>query len=159
MTRERLPDRRPNETTNLLFGGLRFAVTIGFFFDGRPGEVFASGAKSGCDLDYLLDDACVALSLLLQHGVEPAALARSMGRTEEIVVGRLKAESDVPVTGPASIIGALADRLTEYAVSQRPAPLEIPEAGGQEEASATRVAENLPSEPWQAAAALSRIAS
>jgi hypothetical protein len=101
MTRERLPNRRPNETTTLVFGGLRFAVTIGFFpADGRPGEVFASGAKSGCDLDYLLDDACVALSLLLQHGVEPAALANSMGRVGDGVT-------------PASLIGALADRLAE----------------------------------------------
>ena len=101
MTRERLPNRRPNETTTLVFGGMSFAVTIGFFTtDGRPGEVFASGAKSGCDLDYLLDDACVALSLLLQHGVAPAALAKSMGRAGDGAT-------------PASIIGALADRLAE----------------------------------------------
>jgi len=100
MTRERLANRRPNETTTLVFGGMSFAVTIGFFPDGRPGEVFASGAKPGCDLDYLLDDACVALSLLLQHGVEPAALAKSMGRAGDGVT-------------PASLIGALADRLAE----------------------------------------------
>lgn len=101
MTRETLPNRRPNETTALVFGGLRFAVTIGFFpADGRPGEVFASGAKPGCDMDYLLDDACVALSLLLQHGVQPAALAKSMGRAGDGVT-------------PASLIGALADRLAE----------------------------------------------
>jgi hypothetical protein len=100
MTRNRLPTRRPNETATLLFGGLHFAVTIGIYPDGRPGEVFASGAKSGCDLDYLLDDACVALSLLLQYGIEPAALARSVGRTGD-------------GTTPASIIGALADLLAE----------------------------------------------
>ena len=113
MTRICLPNRRPNETTNLTFGGLRFSVTIGFFPDGRPGEVFASGAKSGCDLDYLLDDACVALSLLLQHGVEPVALARSMGRTGEMVIAH--ANSNVPGTRPASIIGVLADHLVEVA--------------------------------------------
>ncbi|CAK0762601.1 putative Ribonucleotide reductase [uncultured Gammaproteobacteria bacterium] len=100
MTRERLPNRRPNETTTLVFGGMSFSVTIGVFPDGRPGEVFASGAKIGCDLDYLLDDACVALSLLLQHGVEPAALVGSMGRAGDGAT-------------PASIIGALADRLAE----------------------------------------------
>ena len=101
MTRERLPNRRPNETRALVFGGMNFAVTISFFpANGRPGEVFASGAKSGCDLDYLLDDACVALSLLLQHGVEPAALVGSMGRAGD-------------GSTPASIIGALVDRLAE----------------------------------------------
>ena len=113
MTRICLPNRRPNETTNLTFGGLRFAVTIGFFPDGRPGEVFASGAKSGCDLDYLLDDACVALSLLLQYGVEPSAFAHSMGRTDEVAIG--VANTNLPGTKPASIIGALADRLVEVA--------------------------------------------
>ena len=101
MSRDTLPNRRPNETRMLIFGGMSFAVTIGFYpFDGRPGEVFASGAKSGCDLDYLLDDACVALSLLLQHGVAPAKLAHAMGRAGDGAT-------------PASIIGALADQLVE----------------------------------------------
>ena len=47
MTRERLPGRRPNETTDLELGGARYAVTIGFYPDGRPGEVFTAGAKVG----------------------------------------------------------------------------------------------------------------
>jgi len=110
MTRTRLPNRRPNQTTTLVFGSHRFAVTIGFCTSGGLGEVFASGAKSGCDLDYLLDDACVALSLLLQHGVAPVALAASMGRTGD---GHT----------PASVIGALADHLVEVAAeSGRPCP-------------------------------------
>lgn len=47
-------------------------------------------------MERLLDDACVALSLLLQHGVSPDALASSMGRLGD-------------GASPASIIGALAD--------------------------------------------------
>jgi hypothetical protein len=47
-------------------------------------------------MDGILDDACIALSLLLQHGVEPTALATSMGRLGD---GKT----------PASVIGALAD--------------------------------------------------
>ena len=80
MTRALLPHRRESETVDLDFAGRRFAVTIGFYPDGRLGEVFTSGVKVGSDLDAILADACVALSLLLQHGVAPAALARSMGR-------------------------------------------------------------------------------
>ena len=101
MARHRLPDRRPNQTTVLEFAALRFTVTIGFFGDGRPGEVFTSGAKTGCDLDYLLDDACVALSLLLQHGVEAGPLAASMGR-----LGNHR---------PASLIGAVVDLVAREA--------------------------------------------
>jgi hypothetical protein len=101
MTRTRLPNRRPNETVDLMFNDTRYAVTVGFFPDtGRIGEVFAHGAKIGSNMDAILDDACVALSMLIQYGAEPGALASSMGRQ-----GKGQA--------PASIIGALADLLTD----------------------------------------------
>ena len=93
--RVHLPNRRPNETADLLFEGQHYHVTVGFFSDGRPGEVFCHGAKIGSGMDLLIDDACVALSVLLQHGVEPQALAYSMGRLED--------------GAAASIIGSLVD--------------------------------------------------
>ncbi len=92
--RQRLPNRRLNETVDLRFEGQHYHVTTGCFADGRPGEVFCHGAKVGSWMDLLIDDACVALSLLLQHRVEPQALAHSMGRLGN--------------GAPASIIGALA---------------------------------------------------
>ncbi len=92
--RERLPNRRRNETIDFVFDRVNYAATVGFFDDGRPGEVFAHGAKVGSMLDLLFDDACVTLSLLLQHGADPKKLAASMGR----------AGGDEP----ASIIGMLA---------------------------------------------------
>ena len=102
MTRARLPDRRPSETVTLAYAGTAYAVTIGYFLDGRPGEVFTHGAKVGSMMDGLLDDACIAVSLLLQHGVDPAAFACSMGRLGD-------------GSAPASILGALADLLAEAA--------------------------------------------
>ena len=92
--RDKLPNRRPNETFNILFEGSRYHVTVGYFADGRPGEIFCHGAKVGSGMDLLIDDACVALSMLLQHGADPMALAHSMGR--------------LGGGAPASIIGALA---------------------------------------------------
>ena len=79
MTRVRLPDRRFAETVMLEHGGTRFMVTIGFYPDGRPGEVFTHGARSGSNLDALLADACVVVSCLIQHGAEPRELANSRG--------------------------------------------------------------------------------
>jgi hypothetical protein len=70
-------------------------VTIGFYPDGRPGEVFTHGIRSGSNLDALLADACVVVSCLIQHGVEPHEIAASMGR-----LGNAE---------PASIIGAVID--------------------------------------------------
>ncbi len=78
--RQRLPSRRPNETADLDFDGARYAVTVGFYPDGRPGEVFTGNAKVGSSVEAVLDDAAILISLLLQHGVEPAALARTVGR-------------------------------------------------------------------------------
>jgi hypothetical protein len=73
-----------------------YSVTLGLdVANDRIGEVFTHGAKVGSGMDRILDDACVALSLLLQHGMAPAALAASMGRLGD-------------GTSPASIIGALA---------------------------------------------------
>jgi hypothetical protein len=95
MTRTRLPDRRAAETVQLEHGGTRFMVTIGFYPDGRPGEVFTHGIRTGSGLDALLADACVVVSCLIQHGVEPRDLAASMGRLGS--------------TEAASIIGAVVD--------------------------------------------------
>ena len=108
MTRTRLPNRRPNETVELMFNDTRYAVTVGYYPDTTCiGEVFTHGAKVGSNMDAILDDACVALSILIQYGAEPDGLASSMGRQGD---GQ----------APASIIGALADLLTDMdAFSER----------------------------------------
>ncbi len=111
MTRERLPDRRPNETVDIEFEQVPYAITIGFFSDGRCGEVFTHGAKVGSAMDGLLDDACVALSILLQFGAEPAQLAASMGS--------LGADR-----GRASVIGVIIDTLAERQAAEPGRPAE-----------------------------------
>ncbi len=99
--RQRLPNRRENETVDLVFDGHRYHVTVGFAPDGRPLEVFCHGGKVGSGMDLILDDVCVALSLLLQHGIEPRDLAHSMGRLDG--------------GASASIIGALVDLVASNA--------------------------------------------
>jgi hypothetical protein len=79
MSQVRLPDRRAAETVQLEHGGQRFTVTIGFYPDGRPGEVFTHRARSGSTLDALLADACVVVSCLIQHGVEAAGFGEQHG--------------------------------------------------------------------------------
>lgn len=104
MTRVRLPHRRPAETISLDYDGSRYMVTIGFYPDGRPGEVFTHGARSGSNLDALLADACVVVSCLIQHGAEPGDLSASMGR---------RGNSE-----PASIIGAVIDMVAAAGITQ-----------------------------------------
>ena len=98
MSREHLPDRRPSKTVTFDHDGTNYALTIGFYLDGRPGEAFTGNAKVGSGVEAVLDDACILVSLLLQNGVEPAALSKTMGR-----LGDGKA--------PASVIGAIIDLL------------------------------------------------
>ncbi len=98
--RQRLPNRRENETVDLVFDGHRYHVTVGFALDGQPREVFCHGGKVGSNMDLILDDACVALSLLLQHGIEPRDLGHSMGRLGD--------------GAAASIIGALVDLVSAF---------------------------------------------
>ena len=111
MTRMRLPDRRPAETFDLEHGGQRFTVTVGFYADGRPGEVFTHGIRTGSNLDGLLADACVVLSCLIQHGVAPGELAKSMGRLGN--------------SEPASIIGAVIDLLAAAISARQPEAAEV----------------------------------
>ncbi len=98
MPRERLPNRRPIETVGVTHEGSAYAVTL--VFDPSTGEVreiFTQG-KVGSDMDAILADTSIILSILLQHGVQPSLFSSSMGR--------LGASGE-----PASIIGRLAGLL------------------------------------------------
>ena len=96
MTRQRLPNRRANETVEVTHEGRAYAVTLGFDpVTGEVREIFTHGAKVGSAMDAILDDACILLSIMLQHGVQPQSFVGSMGRLG-------------PGGEPASIVGRLA---------------------------------------------------
>jgi hypothetical protein len=93
-----LPQRRTAETFDLRFWNQLFTVTVGFYADGTPGEVFIDGCKTGNDIESIARDAAVLLSLALQHGV-PSQIIRhavTRGASEE----------------PVSILGAVIDSIT-----------------------------------------------
>jgi hypothetical protein len=86
--RRRLPNRRFAVTEEIAAAdGLRITATIGFDPDDpeqRPAELFlsggedGSGAKVGSVMAAILDDACVVISVALQHGLPVTALAHSV---------------------------------------------------------------------------------
>ena len=104
--RRRLPERRLSENRKLVRGGQTIYLTVGYGPDGlEPKEVFyADGYRSGSDMEALVSDLCIALSVVLQHeGVTVASLRKSMGRTFDVRTGD-------PM--PASILGLILEELS-----------------------------------------------
>ena len=97
MIRRTLPQRRAAETFDLRLWKQLFTVTVGFYADGTPSEVFIDGGKTGQDIQSTARDAAVVLSLALQHGIPIEAIRHAVtrGASEE----------------PASILGAVVDAL------------------------------------------------
>jgi hypothetical protein len=83
MTRKQLPNRRPNVTVQTDWDGHPLSITVGFHpRTGRASEVFADSAKGGQMAD-TLRDACVWASLILQSGMTPQELTKSLGRVPD----------------------------------------------------------------------------
>ncbi|MYG26976.1 MAG: hypothetical protein F4213_13295 [Boseongicola sp. SB0677_bin_26] len=104
--RRRPPNRRFSETRKLVWSGRTIFVTVGYGRDGlEPSEIFYSaGYSSGSDMEVLVSDLCIALSVMVQHeGVTAATLGRSMGETFDLRTGD-------PM--PASILGLLIEELS-----------------------------------------------
>ncbi len=97
--RQILPLRRACETFPIRFWNQQFYVTVGFYSDGTPGEVFIDGGKTGQDVQATARDAAVVLSLALQHGTPLETIKRAISRDS--------------AGNPTAIVGAIIDHLTE----------------------------------------------
>ncbi len=67
--RERLPDTRHSMTHKFDIQGHEGYLTVGFYEDGRPGEVFVTMAKEGSTVGGLMDVVGTLVSMGLQYGV------------------------------------------------------------------------------------------
>ena len=113
--RIRLPNRRECHIETLEVDGQTFTCCIGFDPEtGQPRELFLSGGKQGSQIDALLSDAATAISVALQFGVLPSALAKSIGRLPDLPVSPAKLDSSATSGHAASPIGAAIDLLCEY---------------------------------------------
>src|ERR1700691_4972238 len=98
-TRRILPQRRSAETFQLRFWNQPVTVTVGYYEDGTPGEIFVDAGKSGQDVQSTARDAAIVLSLALQHGATVATIQHAVTRS-----GNGEA---------ASILGAIIDQLSD----------------------------------------------
>jgi hypothetical protein len=86
--RTKLPYRRMSIRETIIFefsakSAREFEVTFGLDQQGAIREIFCAGGHTQSDLQDILNDACIATSIALQHGARIADLAKSFGETRE----------------------------------------------------------------------------
>lgn len=120
--RRRPADRRLVETRKVTYirpdgNATKIIVSVGYEAADptRPVEVFYSeGFRSGSDLEFTVQDACVLISLLLQHGISTERIASSMATRETADADLMSGEFVAPegaASMPASMAGAIAAEL------------------------------------------------
>ena len=80
LRRDRLPNKRACETIAFERDGSRYQMTVGFYADGRPGEIFLNADRSDSLLDVMTSDAAILASLALQHGCTLETIAHALKR-------------------------------------------------------------------------------
>lgn len=78
--RERLPNKRPCQTIAFERDGSHYQMTVGFYPDGRAGEIFLNHDRSDSLLDVLTSDAAILASLALQYGCTLETIAHALKR-------------------------------------------------------------------------------
>ena len=78
--RKRLPNRRPAITFTFERDRSQYQVTVGYFPDGRVGEIFLNADRGDSLLDVLTHDAAILASLALQHGCPLETITHALKR-------------------------------------------------------------------------------
>lgn len=76
--RERLPDRRKNMTQRVKVNGQTVHFTVGFYEDGRPGELFINMHRTGTQVRAWCEATAKLISLMLQYGVPLSELVECL---------------------------------------------------------------------------------
>jgi len=80
-TRIPLPVERQSLTHRFEVAGHKGYVTMGFYPDGRPGEMFVTMAKEGSTISGLMDTIATTVSIALQHGVPLKTIVNKLVHT------------------------------------------------------------------------------
>jgi ParB-like nuclease domain len=80
--RARLPQRRHSITFGLECNGLRYTATVGFYDDGRLGEIFLGNHRADSHADACAKDSAILASIALQYGVPPGVLRKALLRDQ-----------------------------------------------------------------------------
>lgn len=98
--RNRLPNRRANETFTFQCNDLNYLATVSFSGDGKLAEIFITNAKAGSHSDSAAKDSAVVCSIALQFGIPLETIRHALLRDAS---GR-----------PSSPLGAALDTIAEH---------------------------------------------
>jgi ribonucleoside-diphosphate reductase alpha chain len=79
--RHRLQNERSSVTHHFAFGGHEGYLTVGFYPNGQPGEIFIRMAKAGSTIAGLMECFGTVVSVSLQHGVPLKVLCDKLSHT------------------------------------------------------------------------------
>ena len=79
--RHRLQNERSAITHHFAFGGNEGYLTVGFYPNGEPGEIFIRMAKAGTTIAGLMECFGTVVSVSLQHGVPLKVLCDKLSHT------------------------------------------------------------------------------
>jgi hypothetical protein len=99
VSRTALPNKRPHLVHKLVHAGTSYNVGFGFDEHGVVREAFADAKRTGTDVQALLHDACLLISVLAQNGMHFRDIAKMCG--ENVPEGQTEGQ-------PSSIIGLIA---------------------------------------------------
>ena len=92
--RHRLQDERSAITHHFAFGSHEGYLTVGFYPNGQPGEIFIRMAKAGSTIAGLMECFGTVVSISLQHGVPLKVLCDKLSHTRfEPPAGRVTSTS------------------------------------------------------------------
>ena len=113
--RARLPYRRLQATEAVAWRGREWLLSVGFDRSGAVREAFVKGLKAGSEMDAIMDDACVLLSLLLQAGYSAQEVDRRLAPKAPRTLfpapsapGREGADSRAPAASPLGLLARTA---------------------------------------------------
>jgi hypothetical protein len=81
--RQRLPNRRPSEFLDFESMGMKFTASVSRDWTGKILELFVDNHKCGSSIGTLVRDAAIIFSFAVQHGADPEAIRRALGRSSD----------------------------------------------------------------------------
>ena len=145
--RKRLPDERQSVTHKFSVAGQDGYITVGFYDDGSPGEVFLKMSKEGSVISGLIDTIATMTSILLQYGVPLESLVDKFSHVRFEPSG-FTSNQDIPIA--KSIIDYVFRWLGQKFLSQNQVDTEVQETFGNQIESTRSYSDEADSEDLNA---------